>query len=161
MRRKSFEDAPCGIAQTLETFGDAWSFLIMREALLGVTSFDGFVEALAIPRNTLTARLETFVAHGVMSKKTEEADRRRSVYLLEEAGRDLWVVMLALQQWGNKWRFADKGAPSFMAERKSKRPVDALKVTTGRGRALALEDITMIPGPSATPALKKRFERLP
>ena len=160
MRRKNFQDVPCGIARAMGALGDAWSFVIVREAMFGVTAFDEFVERLKIPRNTLTSRLETLVELGVMSRSPDETDGRRSVYRLEEAGRDLWVVLLALQQWGNKWFFEDVGAPSFMADRRTKKAVADLKVRNEKGRELNLNDITIIPGPSAPPALRKRVKQI-
>ena len=161
MRRKSFEDAACGIARSLDILGEAWTFLIIREALFGVCAFDAFVERLGIPRNTLAAKLETLTAHGLMSKTPDPADRRRAIYKLEAPGRELWVVLLALQQWGNKWLFEEEGAPSFMADRKTRKPVRALKAYARSGSPLTLEDVTMIPGPSATSALKALFKSLP
>ena len=161
MKRKSFGKAACGIARSMDILGDAWTFLIIREALLGVAAFDELVERLKIPRNTLAARLDDLVANGLMSKTPDPADRRRTVYELEPQGCELWIVLLALQQWGNKWLFADEGAPSFMADRETRKPLGALKACSRSGRAIDLEDVTMVPGPSATPALKARFAQLP
>ena len=160
MRRKNFDHVPCGIARSMGALGDAWTFVIIREAMFGVTAFDEFVERLEIPRNTLASRLEELVALQVMSRVPSEIDRRRTIYRLEEAGRDLWLVLLALQQWGNKWLFQKSGAPSFMADRRTKKPVAVLKAVDSAGRILSLEDVTMIPGPSATDALRKRFEEI-
>ena len=160
MRRKNFDHVPCGIARSMGALGDAWTFVIIREAMFGVTAFDEFVERLEIPRNTLTSRLEDLVALKAMSRAPSEIDRRRTIYKLEEAGRDLWLVLLALQQWGNKWLFEETGAPSFMADRRTKKPVAVLKAVDSKGRVLSLADVTMIPGPSATDALRKRFEEI-
>ncbi|MEO1014316.1 MAG: helix-turn-helix domain-containing protein [Pseudomonadota bacterium] len=161
MRRKSFDDQACGIARALEAIGDGWGFLILREAMFGVDAFDGFVERLGIPRNTLAAKLEGLVAHGIMVKEPDPEDGRRSRYALTQAGEELWVVLLALQQWGNKWRFGKKGAPSFMADRATRRAVSTLVVQDKDGTPLDLDEVTMIPGPSAPAALKRIFDALP
>jgi DNA-binding HxlR family transcriptional regulator len=39
MRRASFEDLNCSVAQTLEVVGDWWSLLIVRDIFFGVTRF--------------------------------------------------------------------------------------------------------------------------
>ena len=161
MRRKSFKTANCGIARALEAIGDGWTVLILREAMLGINAFDDFVSALNIPRNTLSTKLDALIEHGIMSKQIDESDRRRSIYLLEEPGQDLWIVLLALQQWGNKWKFSDKGAPSYVADRRKHHPVKPLTAHASTGRELTYQDVTMIAGPSATNALIKRFNNLP
>lgn len=158
MRRKNFDDVYCGIARAMGALGDAWTFVIVREAMFGVTAFDEFVSRLEIPRNTLASRLEMLVARGIMSRTADESDARRSVYQLEESGRDLWIVMLALQQWGNKWLFEKVGAPSFMADRRTDKPVATIKVYSENGDELNFTDMTMVPGPSAPASLKQRFE---
>ncbi len=158
MRRKNFDDIPCGIARAMGALGDAWTFVIVREAMFGVTAFDEFVSRLEIPRNTLASRLEMLVARGLMFRTADESDARRSVYQLAESGRDLWVVMLALQQWGNKWLFEKEGAPSFMADRRTDKPVAKIKVYSENGDELNFADMTMVPGPSAPPSLQQRFK---
>ncbi|MEO1657175.1 MAG: helix-turn-helix domain-containing protein [Pseudomonadota bacterium] len=160
MRKKSLQAVPCGIARAVDLLGDPWTVVIIREALFGITAFDDFVKVLTIPRNTLAARLDALVSAGLMRKSRDTQDGRRSVYELEPAGQELWVVLLALQQWGNKWCFDDEGAPSFMADHGSKRPVGELQVRSSDGDVLTLDQITMIAGPSATPELEARFRTL-
>lgn len=160
MRRKSFQDVPCGIARAMDALDDAWTFQIIRESLFGLTAFDDFAEALDIPRNTLSRKLDSLVKNGLMSKSSDKKDGRRKIYRLEEAGRDLWIVLLALQQWGNKWQFGEKGAPSFMIDQKFPHPSIRLEATGVDGRKVTLNDVTMAPGPSATAALKARFRAL-
>ncbi len=160
MRRKSFEGVPCGIARALDVVGDAWTLLIVREAMFGTRTFDGFRKTLAIPRNTLTARLRDLVDRGILRVRVDADDRRRRIYELDRAGRELWVVLLALQQWGNRWMFGETGPPSYMADRETRRSVAPLVPRDRSGAKLRLQDVTMIPGPAATPELKARFRRL-
>lgn len=160
MRRKNFNNQPCGIARAMGALGDAWTFVIVREAMFGVTAFDEFVERLEIPRNTLTSRLEALINIGVMSREHDERDRRRTIYKLTEAGLDLWLVLLALQQWGNKWMFSEIGAPSYMADRRTLKPLADLQALDSEGGVLRFNDVTMIPGPSATDALIERLSRI-
>jgi hypothetical protein len=57
MRKASFADMYCSVAQTLEIIGEWWTLLILRDVFLGVRRFDDFVERLGISRNILTNRL--------------------------------------------------------------------------------------------------------
>ena len=61
MRRASFAEMKCSIAQSLEIVGEWWTLLILRDAFLGVTRFEDFQSRLGIARNMLTARLETLL----------------------------------------------------------------------------------------------------
>ena len=61
MRRSSFENLPCPVAQALDLIGDSWNVLILREAFYGSTRFDQFLARLGIASNVLTRRLRALV----------------------------------------------------------------------------------------------------
>lgn len=157
MRRRSFENMECGIAQSLEKIGDLWALLIMRDALFGIETFDDFHRSLGIPRNTLSARLNEMVENGLLSRAPDPDDGRRVIYKLEQAGQDLWTVLVALSQWGNKWVYEKSGAPSFVADRKRRKPVSTIEINDCKGRKLSFQDVTMILGPSGSDALARKF----
>jgi len=57
------------ILQTAEVVGDAWSWLVIREAVLhGVTRFAEFQVRLGIPRSTLSARLTQLTVAGLLAR---------------------------------------------------------------------------------------------
>lgn len=95
-------NSPCGIVRSVGVLGDSWSFLIVREALLGAGTFAQFRDRLGIASDVLSARLATLVEHGVLEKTPyrEPGQRVREAYQLTAAGEDLKVVMVAMQQWG-------------------------------------------------------------
>ena len=68
MRRTSFEEMNCSVAQCLEVVGDWWSLLIVRDAFFGVRRFDDFQARLGISRNILNQRLTTLVDKGVLDR---------------------------------------------------------------------------------------------
>ncbi|MFD0360742.1 winged helix-turn-helix transcriptional regulator [Nocardia sp. GCM10030253] len=107
MRRTSFEDMNCSIAQCLEVVGEWWTLLIVRDALMGVTRFDDFRERLGIARNVLTQRLEHLVAHDIMVKVPYQENPIRYDYRLTPKGRSLWLVLTAMRQWGDEWAAPD------------------------------------------------------
>ncbi|QVG65563.1 winged helix-turn-helix transcriptional regulator [Curtobacterium flaccumfaciens pv. flaccumfaciens] len=98
------EDKYCSIDRTLGIVGDRWSFLILREALVnGLTKFAEFESALRIAPNILSSRLARMAEAGVLEKREyrEAGSRPRQSYHPTDAGRELLVVLGALQQWGD------------------------------------------------------------
>lgn len=93
----------CAIARTVDLLKDPWSFLIVREALAGVTRFADFRTNLAIASDVLTDRLNALAEAGVLRREQyqEPGSRTRTSYHLTDAGADLKVVIGALQQWGD------------------------------------------------------------
>src|ERR1700742_508537 len=93
----------CSIARSLDILGERWTFLILREAVSGVTRFADFGKTLGVAPDVLTDRLTTLVQAGVMTKEPyqEPGRRQRYEYRLTEAGRELQVILGALQQWGD------------------------------------------------------------
>ncbi|MFC4242487.1 winged helix-turn-helix transcriptional regulator [Gryllotalpicola reticulitermitis] len=137
---------PCSVARSLGVLGERWTFLILRDAFEGVTRFDEFRESLGIATDVLTARLATLVEYGVMEKAEyhEPGARRRYSYLLTPAGRELFVIIAGLQQWGDRhlpWR----GGPSLLrVDATTGEPVHLGFIGTD-GREVAADDVAMIP----------------
>jgi DNA-binding HxlR family transcriptional regulator len=97
-------ESTCAIARSLEVVGRRWTLLILREAVSGVTRFDEFRKRLSIAPDVLSARLTTLVERGVLTREPyrEDGARSRMDYRLTAAGRELFVVLGALQQWGDE-----------------------------------------------------------
>src|SRR5687767_3138376 len=117
MRKASFAEMQCSIAQALEIVGEWWTLLILRDAFLGIRRFDDFVERLGISRNVLTNRLDTLVEAGVLSRRPYDEARGRYDYVLTEKGRALWPVMAALRQWGDEWILGEGNEPVVFEHR--------------------------------------------
>ena len=96
MRRASFQDLNCSVAQTLEVVGDWWSLLIVRELLFGLTRFEDIQRRLGIARNTLTDRLNWLSEHRVVTRVPYGDSGNRCEYRLTEKGRDLQPVLFAV-----------------------------------------------------------------
>lgn len=93
----------CPIARATEVLGERWTFIIVRNLLLGCDTFTE-IEAGApgIPRSTLTARLRHLERLELITRHTAQTGRSTR-YTLTPAGRDLWEVCLALGNWGARW----------------------------------------------------------
>ena len=103
MERKSLADLHCSVAQCLEIVGEWWSMLILRDVFLGVTRFDDIQERLGISRNILSRRLRTLVDAGVLKKVRYSEHPPRFEYRLTKKGVDLWPVLTAMRQWGERY----------------------------------------------------------
>jgi DNA-binding HxlR family transcriptional regulator len=103
MKRRSFEDMNCSVAQALEIVGEWWTLLILRDAFVGVRRFDDFQARLGISRNVLTTRLDALVNHGVLERVRYSERPPRDEYRLTNKGRGLWTVLHALREWGDEW----------------------------------------------------------
>jgi DNA-binding HxlR family transcriptional regulator len=98
-------DNACAITRTLGVLGERWTILILREAVvMGSTRFSEFQKSLGIAPDVLTDRLNTLVAHGVMEKRPyrNPGERSRFSYAPTDAGKELAVLLGALQQWGDE-----------------------------------------------------------
>jgi DNA-binding HxlR family transcriptional regulator len=94
----------CAIARTLGVLGERWTILILRDALMGANRFSEFQKVLGVAPDVLTDRLNTLVENGVMEKLPYQnpGERARFSYVLTDSGRELAVLLAALQQWGDE-----------------------------------------------------------
>jgi DNA-binding HxlR family transcriptional regulator len=84
----------CAVARALEVLGERWTLLIVRELMLGATTFTDVRRGLPrIPRATLAARLRGLERGGIV-----EVIPGRT-YRLTEAGTALAPVMRELARW--------------------------------------------------------------
>ena len=102
MLGRAYTDQVCSIAGALESIGERWTLLIIRDAFLGVRRFDDFQRSLGIARNILTARLATLVEQGILERSRYQERPERFEYRLTEKGVDLWPTLVSLLQWGDR-----------------------------------------------------------
>lgn len=106
-----FAKMECSIARALDTIGDRWSLLILRDAFYGIRRFEDFREDLGVARNILTDRLHKLVSHGVLDRVQYDDKPPRFEYRLTDKGRDLLPVVLTMMRWGNKWTHETEDPP--------------------------------------------------
>jgi DNA-binding HxlR family transcriptional regulator len=142
-------ESSCSIARSLGVLGERWTFLILREAFLGATRFAEFRDRLGVAPDVLSERLATLVEYGVMEREPyrEPGARSRSAYRLTPAGRELQVVLSALQQWGDEHLPRPEGPSMLRRVRGTDRPVHVGYVD-GSGREVQPADVAVIPAAS-------------
>jgi len=147
MRKASFADMHCSIAQSLEIIGEWWTLLILRDCFLGIRRFDDFVERLGISRNVLTTRLDTLVDAGVLERRPYDDAGRRFDYVLTDKGRALWPVMTALRQWGDEWILGEGNEPVLLEHRDHGHLTTAQMTCDVCGEVLDARAVRAVPGP--------------
>ncbi len=102
---------PCSLARTLSVIGDRWTLLILRNAFMRTRRFDDFHQQLGITKHVLSDRLKKLVEAEVLEKRAYQEKPLRYEYRLTEKGLDLYPILLALVNWGDKWMDDGKGPP--------------------------------------------------
>jgi DNA-binding HxlR family transcriptional regulator len=135
----------CAIARTVDILKDPWSFLILRDALSGVTRFADFRSSLGVATDVLTERLNALVDAGVLRRELyqDPGSRARTSYRLTDAGAELTVVIAALQQWGDAHLPVQCG-PTI--ERRRRRTGEQVEVAfvNAKGRRIDLADVEFV-----------------
>ena len=103
----------CLVARALESVGDRWSLLVVRDLLTGDKRFTDLMDRLGgITPKTLSLRLRELEDAGIVAVDREPG-RREVWYRLTPAGADLGPVIDGLSWWGlrHAWRRPQPGEP--------------------------------------------------
>ncbi len=161
MERKSFAGMDCSVAQCLEVVGEWWSMLVVRDAFLGVTRFEDFQRRLGISRNILQNRLTTLVDEGILIRVRYSEHPPRDDYRLTDKGRDLWPVLTAMRQWGDRYA-APSGQPVGIVHKSCGELAEPVLVCGSCGDRVVATDYRAVPGPGrAGPVMFPRRTQQP
>lgn len=142
----------CSIAASLEVVGERWSLLIIRDVLRGRRRFDRIQQSLGVARNVLTKRLGRLLEAGILEKRRYQDSPARYEYFLTEKGLDLWPVLMAYLEWGDKYCEPD-GPPRLIVHKDCGGEVDGRRICQKCGAQLEVRDAESIPGPAAGSAI--------
>ena len=103
----------CTLARAMEILGERWTVVVLREVFSGVRRFDDMRVRTGIPRQVLTNRLAALVGHGVLRREPyqEPGARVRHEYRLTGKGFDLYPMLIAVTEWGNRYLADPEGPP--------------------------------------------------
>lgn len=144
--RKSLKGDYCPSARSLDVIGDWWSLLIVRDAFDGLTRFGEFQKSLGIAKNILTERLRTLVSSGILELVPTSEGGTRMEYRLTPMGKDLFPVMVALRQFGERHLFAPAEEHSLLVDRASGQPV-RLDIKAQDGRSIGPDETVILKVP--------------
>ena len=111
MTAEAAQPRACSVARTLDIVGEKWALLAVREVFLGNRRFDEMVKRTGAPRDTLAARLRTLVGAGILERQQYNEHPARYEYVLTDAGRDLYPVIVTLMRWGDRYLAGPDGPP--------------------------------------------------
>nr|SBO99448.1 Transcriptional regulator, HxlR family [Nonomuraea gerenzanensis] len=143
---KNYDGQSCALASTLEVIGERWTLLIVRDALYGVRRFGDFQAHLDIPKAVLSQRLSTLTEAGVLERRRYQETPPRDEYVLTAVGRELWLPVLALAQWGER-HLAVNGPHRLFHHLTCGGRLEPTSYCPTCGGIVRLEDVEMRPGP--------------
>jgi DNA-binding HxlR family transcriptional regulator len=149
MKRRSFREAECPVARTLDAIGDWWSLLIVRDAFDGIRRFSAFQQNLGIAKGMLSTRLRDLVEAGVLSLAPASDGSAYQEYVLTEKGRGLFLVIVALRQWGEDHLYRAGERRSVLVDAATKAPVERLQLHAFDGRNLTWPETRIVDAASS------------
>ncbi|MBM7808201.1 DNA-binding HxlR family transcriptional regulator [Geodermatophilus bullaregiensis] len=103
--RDAWSADACAMARALGVVSTKSAMLVLREAFYGATRFDEFVARTGASEPVVAARLRELVAERLLERVEyrNPGERTRKGYRLTEKGADVFPVLAALMQWGERW----------------------------------------------------------
>ena len=144
LKREYIGQELCSVARTLEIIGDRWTWLIIRDAFLGISKFSEFEESLGVAPNVLHDRLDRLVDEEIFERTAYSDHPARYDYRLTRKGDDLFTALNALRQWGD--RHLCTKPMRLLRVKDSGKPVVAVLVPEGTP-ALTNDEVELVPGP--------------
>jgi DNA-binding HxlR family transcriptional regulator len=141
--REGWTATNCSIDRAMQVVGTRSAFLLLREAFYGTSRFDDFAERVGISQPVAAARLRELVADGLLEREPyqEPGQRTRMQYRLTEKGAELFPVLVALMQWGDRWL----GQSGVQLRHRDCGAAVRSELRCGRGHPLTVEDLDLAP----------------
>ncbi|GHO88404.1 winged helix-turn-helix transcriptional regulator [Dictyobacter formicarum] len=101
MKHKRQRRSDCPINYALETIGDPWSLLIIRDIVyFGKKTYGEFLASEErIATNILADRLALLEQKGILEKRPSDSDKRKETFILTEKGLDLIPILVEMAGW--------------------------------------------------------------
>ena len=141
----------CTIGRAMGILGEKWTVVVLREIFTGVRRFADMRERTGIPRQVLTNRLASLVEHGLLRREPyqEPGARVRHEYRLTAKGLDLYPVLTAVMEWGDRYLADPAGPPLEMAHRDCGAPIHTELHCADGHRVADHRQVAPRPGPGA------------
>jgi DNA-binding HxlR family transcriptional regulator len=140
MKHKYHRRSDCPINFGLETFGDPWSLLIIRDIVyFGKKTYGEFLASEeGIATNILASRLAHMEQQGILVKKPHRTDERKEMYVLTEKGLDLIPILVEMANWSADHDLRTGAPPDWIALMKAEREkmIQLIRETVQSGRAV-------------------------
>lgn len=138
--RKHVEAQPCPVARSLDVIGDRWCLLVVRDAFDGVRRFSDFQRSLGVARNILSDRLRRLVDAGILATRPASDNSAYQEYVLTDEGKDLFPVVVALRQWGERHLFAQDERHSELVDKRTGKPLHRMAPRAADGQVVSADE---------------------
>ncbi len=135
-------------ARALQAVGDRWSFLLLRDAFLGVRRFEDLRRRTGASRGTLTARLNALVEQGILYRSPYGNAPSRLEYRLTDKGLAFYPVALCMWTWENRWG-GDFGLPPQLLHSTCGKPLNPVLACAHCEATIDPREVIYEPGPGA------------
>jgi DNA-binding HxlR family transcriptional regulator len=148
------------IFRAVEVLGDAWSWLVMREAVLyDVRRFGQLQERLGVARSTLASRLRQLVDGGLLAEGDGPSGPE---YVPTDSGQDMLAPLLVAMRWGDRWFFERDTRPVRVAHVGRRHDVRAVLACAACQEPVIATDVTAHrPGPFSSASRLTARRRTP
>ena len=136
----------CPVNFGLETFGDKWSLLIVRDIVFwGKKTYGDFLNSdEGIATNILASRLAQLEDNGIIRREKSPTDKRKDMYSLTANGMELIPLLVEIVAWSGKlieWqKIAGIGTPEqirqvkrFAAAKDKRKIIKEIRETLEKG----------------------------
>jgi DNA-binding HxlR family transcriptional regulator len=102
---KAKKRSNCPVSCSLDTWGDKWSLLIVRDLMLAkeCTYGDFLKSGEGIATNILASRLQALEENEMIEKLEHPDSKAKVLYRLTKKGIDLLPVMIEINLWAEKY----------------------------------------------------------
>jgi DNA-binding HxlR family transcriptional regulator len=154
-KRTDLRQANCGVARALQIIGDWWSLLIVRDAFKGTQRFSEFQRSLGLAKNILSSRLKKLVDEGIFTVEPDRDSASSHRYVLTPKGEQLYVILIALWQWGEEHCFGPGELDIELVEKLEGQPIARLQPLSQEGRIVGPRDFHLTPKQARTTATRR------
>ncbi|QCD60245.1 winged helix-turn-helix transcriptional regulator [Streptomyces hawaiiensis] len=152
-QRDAWDIEPDSINLALQSLSPRTTGVIIREAFYGTRRFDDFERHCGISPSVLSARLRDLVADGILEKTRYQAPgaRGRDEYRLTDKGRGLLPILIALNDWAERWIVPTGAATTSLLHHDCGSPVSTVVTCASGHEITAPGQVAAAPGPGARP----------
>lgn len=148
MKHTQHKRSDCPINFALETFGDPWSLLIIRDIVyFGKKTYREFLESEeGMATNILASRLARLEQQGILVKRISASDKRKEEYHLTEKGLDLIPVLVEMANWSARYD-SQTGAPAdwiALMEAEREKMIQRIRETVQNGGSVFVGEKSLV-----------------
>ena len=127
--------------ESIDFFGDRFTQLVMASFFLGDRRYEDIRLRWQLAPNVLADRLKLLVEAGMLQRRIYESSYDRKEYILTPKGMDVYPIVLALNDWGDRWLAGRQGPPLTLTHAKCGAELHALVVCDCCAQEVKVHDV--------------------